>query len=208
MTGAACSTAPAKLNELWKALHDALQNPGGCDAESYRHCEVLQAEIARLAINCPNSPEVLMANAVLAFRGHQLARSQQLLDQLLSLQADYPEAASLRARIALQDGNLRFALRFLEEQLQRFAEDPGLHETFAFAFYLAKRWDEAAAQLQLAARLGAPAWRVAYGMGLVEESRGRYAEAKAGYEEAEKARPGWPQPAGRLRALAAAGKIS
>jgi len=207
MSGAACADASARLSELWKDLHEAIETPGGCDLDGGRRCEMLQNEISRLAVNCPTSPEVLMANALLAFQGHELLRSQQLLDQLLSLQVNYPEAVSLRARIALQEGNLRFALRFLEDQMHRFGDDAGLHETYASALFLARRWTDAREHLGIAARLGAPPWRVAYGLGLVAESQGQFAEAKARYEEARQSRPDWKQPEARLRALVAAGKV-
>jgi len=203
-----CSGSSDRLNAAWRALNQALETPGGCDPDAGQHCEQLRAEIARLAVECPNSPEVLMANALLAFQAHLLADSQQLLDRLLDEHAPYPEASSLRARIALEEGNLRFALRFLEEQLQRFGEDAGMHETYASALFLARRWEDARGQLAMAARLGAPAWRIAYGLGLIEESQAHYAEAKARYEEARQARPEWKAPDARLRALAAAGRIS
>jgi tetratricopeptide (TPR) repeat protein len=207
-SGATCTTVAAQLAEGWRALHQAMETPGGCDANGGRRCEVLQAEIARLATDCPNNPEVLMANALLAFRARDLARSQQLLDQLLSLRPDFPEAASLRGRISLEQGNLRFALRFLQEQIQRFGDDPGLRETYASALFLARRWDDARLELGMAQKFGAPGWRVAYGLGLVEESQGHYLEAKARFEEARQGRPGWKPPDSHLRALAASGKIA
>jgi tetratricopeptide (TPR) repeat protein len=208
LTGTSCGDAPARLNELWKSLHEAVETPGGCDQESGRRCEFLQNAISRLALNCPSSPDVLMANALLAYQGHDLVRAQQLLDQLLSLQLSYPEAVSLRARIALQDGNLRFALRFLEDQMRRFGDDAGLHETYASALFLAQLWEPARVQLGIAAKLGAPAWRVAYGLGLIYETQGLFAQAKTRYREALQARPGWKLPEARLRALVAEGKVT
>lgn len=203
-----CSGSSARLNQAWRDLHQALETPGGCDQDGGRHCAALRAEISKLALDCPNSPEVLMANALLAFQAHDLARAQQLLDQLLSFHVAYPEAGSLRARIALEEGNLRFAIRFLEEQIRQFGDDFGLHETYASALFLGRRWDDARTQLTIASNLGAPAWRVAYGLGLIEETQGHYAQAKARYEEARQARPDWKQPDARLRALLASGKIS
>ena len=149
-----------------------------------------------------------MANAILAFQSHDLVRSQQLLDQLLSLDAKYPEAVSLRARIALQEGNLHFAIRFLQEQLRRFGDNPGIHETYASALYLSHLWNDARVQLGIAAKLGAPDWRISFGLGLIDESQGLFAQAKAHYEEALRARPNWKPPEARLRALIAEGKVS
>jgi tetratricopeptide (TPR) repeat protein len=207
LSGASCGDAPARLKELWKDLHEAVETPGGCDQESGRRCEYLQNAISRLALNCPTTPDVLMANALLAFQAHNLIHAQELLDQLLSLQVSYPEAASLRARIALQEGNLRFALKFLEQELRRFGDDAGLHETYASALFLAQRWDPARAQLGIAAKLGAPAWRVAFGLGLIDETQGRFPQARERYQEALQARPGWKLPEARVRAMVAEGKV-
>jgi tetratricopeptide (TPR) repeat protein len=189
-------------------LHEAIVTPGGCEPEGGRHCDALEAEISHLSLNCPTSPEIVMASALLAFQSRQYVRAQQLLDELFALQVGYPEAVSLRARIALQEGNVRFALRFLKDQLQLFGDNSGVHETYASALYLAHLWSEAREQLAIAARLGAPSWRVQYGLGLIEEAQSHFAEAKQHYDVARQERPDWKPPQARLRALIAEGKIT
>ena len=130
-----------------------------------------------------------------------------MLDELASLHTAYPEAAVLRARIALEEGNRPFAIRFLDQQIRQFGDVPQLRETYASALYLAGRWQEATDQLNVALKLGTPLWRVAYGRGLIEEGRGRFGEAKVHYQEAIQNRPGWRLPESRMRALVATGRI-
>ncbi len=54
-----------------------------------------------------------------------------MLDELASLHTAYPEAAVLRARIALEEGNRPFAIRFLDQQIRQFGDVPQLRETYA-----------------------------------------------------------------------------
>jgi len=206
--GTPCVVAGPQLSQSWKAFNEAAQAPGGCAQDNGLTCGTLRAKIERLAVDCPGNPDVLMANALLAFQDRSFTRAQQLLDDLFGLGVSYPEAVGLRARIALAQGNTRFALRFLEEKIREMGSDSGMREVYASALFVANRWDEAQAQLDVAVRLGAPAWRVAYGSGLIEEARGHFDAAKLKYQEALKSKPGWSQAESRLRALAASGRIS
>jgi len=208
MYGTPCSVVGARLSADWRELNAALQTPGGCEDTGGAKCEALRAEIERLSVDCPNNPEVVMANALLAFDARNFARSQQLLDELFSLGVSSPEAAVLRTRIALEQGNVPFALRFAEQQIRQIGDDPSLRETYASALYLVRRWDEARAQLQTAQQLGAPVWRIAYGQGLIAEADGKFDEAKLRYQAALQARPGWKQADSRLRALIASGRVA
>jgi len=204
--GTVCSAAGPRLTEAWRTLNQALQTPGGCEADSGLRCEASRAEIRRLSVDCPGLPEVLMANALLAFEARDLVRAQQLLDQLFSLPATYPEAAVLRGRIALEQGNLPFALRFLDQQIRQMGDSGELRETYASALFLSRRYQEALVQLEVAQRLGSPEWRLAYSRGLIEEALGRFPQAKERYEEALRGKPGWKVAESRLRALVAAEK--
>ena len=202
--GTPCGAAAASLNGAWRNLDEAMEAPGGCIQDGGNRCEALRLQVERLMIDCPSNPEVLMANALLAFQVRELTKSQQLLDQTFSLQPVYPQAAVLRARIALVEGNVPFAQRFLDQQIRQSSDYAPLRETYASALYLAKRWDDARAQLQVASRLGAPAWRVAYSLGLIDEAVGRTDDAKQRYREALEGKPGWNVAESRLRALDAA----
>jgi predicted Zn-dependent protease len=174
----------------------------GLDAQG-SDCDRLRREIERLAVICPGHAPTLMANAVLAYDDQRAADAQQFLDQILAQPQRHPDAAILRARIAIEDGNATFALRLLSDQIMLAPDQPGLHETYAGALYLVGRLSDATTELSIAGALGAPRWRIAYHLGLVDEASGRSAEAATLYDEAVAANPGFAAAESRLRALRA-----
>lgn len=196
-----CATAGARLGVAWAALQRQLTIANGCDLASRVDCETLRLQIRRLSIDCPANTDVLMANAILAFEDHNLARAQQLLDELESNGTRSPDAAVMRARIALDQGNLQFALKYLRQQVRLLGDHAGLRETYASALFLNREWDAALVELDVAQKLGAPTWRVAYGQGLIAEEMGRFPEALQRYQEALTAKPGWREAESRLKAL-------
>jgi tetratricopeptide (TPR) repeat protein len=145
-----------------------------------------------------------MASAVLAYDDRQYARAQQYLDALFGLQKVHAPAAVLRGRIALEEGNIPFALRFLGERVNLSPEDAELREVYAAALYLAGRLTDAKTQLDIAARLGSPSWRVAYHRGLFEEAAGNLHRAVQYYEEAMRERPDWDAASARRDGIIAA----
>ena len=200
-----CYTIAPRLSETWSTLQDARSGPNGCapDAEGRERCEALRFEIEGLAQACPNHPPALFAGAILAYEDRNLIKSQQLLDSLLALNSPHPEAAALRARIAIEQGNVPFALRFLEQQVRITGDNAGLREAHASALFLAHRSDEAREELDIAEALGAPKHRIAFHRGLIHESEGRRDMAAKEYESALLAKPGWAVADSRLKALRA-----
>ncbi len=216
VTGACATTSPlvrqecynpdAQLASLLQPL-EALRATGCMVAGDIQRggseCERLRREIERLAVVCPRHVPTLMANAVIAYDEQRPAQSQQLLDQILAQPRSYPDAAVLRGRIAIEDGNVPFALRLLEERIRLAPDHSGLHETYAAALYLDRKLPEARTELAMAGALGAPRWRIAYHLGLVEEASGRREEASRYYSEALEGNPGWAPAESRLKALRA-----
>lgn len=198
-----CYDSDSRLQTAWSALQEARSQVGGCDVMSngLDRCEYLRVQIEQIAQQCPNDVKALMVNAVLAYDAKEFVKAQQLLDSLSSLRTTYPEAAVLRARLALEEGNTPFALRYLEEQIQLSPDHAGLRESYALALYSVRRFDEGRASLVMAQRLGAPSWRINYDEGLIEEAAGNPAAARVYYEAALTARPGWQPAMSRLRAL-------
>ncbi len=205
--GTFCATSDTVLTEDWRRLTDLRQMPGACGKDNGLTCDALRARIERLSVDCPGNNRVVMANALLAFDAHSFVRAQQLLDELFALGDINPEAGVLRARIAMEQGNMPFALRFLEQQIRQNGDHAGLRETYSSALYLTSRWEEAKQQMGIAQRLGSPVWRISYGLGLIEEAQGNYEQAQLRYKEALRARPDWALAKSRVRALAASGKI-
>jgi tetratricopeptide (TPR) repeat protein len=200
-----CSRTDERLARTWAQLTEIRAEgcllPSGVD-----QCEFLRAEIDRLAQVCPQSANVLLANAALAYGERQFFKAQQLLDQLLGAPGPNPQAAALRARIAMEEGNLPYALRLSEQHIRLSPEDPGLREVRASVLFLSRRYDEARRELDTAERLGAPGWRVAYHRGLLAESQGLNEAAAAQFRKAIEMRPGWNAPAARLKGLEAVGR--
>jgi hypothetical protein len=111
-------------------------------------------------------------------RRHRLRRppaaeSQQFLDLILSQPRAFPDAAVLRAQIAIEDGNIPFAKRLVVQQIRLVPDHAGLHEAYAAALYLDGNMVEARSELTLAARSARPGGVWLYHLGLLEEAGGR-----------------------------------
>ncbi len=200
-----CYNPDVQLAEVLPAYETARAN--GCGAGAAQpegsDCIRLASEIARLSVVCPAHAPTLMANAVILYDDHRAAESQQYLDLILSQPRAFPDAAVLRAQIAIEDGNVPFAKRLVEQQIKLVPDHSGLHEAYAAALYLDGNMTEARSELTMAGMLGAPRWRVAYHLGLLEEAAGRGADASRLYAEALAGNPGWAPAESRLRALRA-----
>lgn len=200
-----CDNASVQLAAVLQPF-EALRANGcgvGLDAQG-SECDRLRREIERLAAVCPAHAPTLMANAILAYDDRRSADAQQYLDQILAQPQTHPDAAILRARIAIEEGNAAFALRLLSDEIVLAPDQSGLRETYAGALYLVGRLADAARELTIAGSLGAPRWRIAYHLGLVDEASGRLGDAATLYAEAVAANPGFAAAESRLKALRAA----
>ncbi len=179
---------------------------GGCGSlENGTYvCEEQRREIERVAYTCPSYVPGFMASAILAYDARQYAQAQQHLDALFGLQRVHAPAAVLRGRIALEEGNIPFALRFLAERIKLSPDDAELREVYAGALYLSGKIPEARKQLDVAANLGAPVWRVSYHQGLFDEADGDLHRALQHYEQALRERPDWEVAQARRDGIIAA----
>ena len=200
-----CDDADAQLTKVLQPL-EALRAKGchgGVVERGGSECDRLRLELERLVLVCPGHAPTLMANAVVAYDESQPIKAQQYLDEILAQPRRYPDAAVLRSRIAIEEGNLPFARRLLEQHLRLVPDHAGLHETYGAALYLDGQLDQAVRELTSAAGLGAPAWRIAYHLGLVDEAAGRFDAAEKHYAEALAGNPGWAPAQSRANALRA-----
>lgn len=195
-----CIEPDARLSQLLPQYE--LLRATGCTAE----CGNLRREIERLVVVCPTHAPTLMANAVLAYDDKQVAAAQQLLDILLGQSGSHADAAALRARIALEEGNVPFALRLLQDRIKLAPDHAGLREAYGAALYLSRQYAAATRELNAAGAFGAPSWRVAYHLGLIDEAEGRLEAAAKRYAEALAGNAGWAPAQSRLTALRATGK--
>ncbi|MEM9175883.1 MAG: hypothetical protein AAGC67_11670 [Myxococcota bacterium] len=212
---AACQSPPppnpnaarSRLEPLLEAWDRARAEDGGCEQRRPTEtpildCEAVSQQIARLAVEFPRDPEILLAAATVRYEGGRKEDALKTLDVLRRLQPIHPEAAVLRGRIAIDEGNLRFARRILEEQRELSPDHAGLWEMLASVAYLEGEYAVANERLDVAARLGAPGWRVAYHRGLVAEASGRPDLASLAYADCLEANPEFAPARSRLRALA------
>ncbi len=210
LVSSACATAPVARQrcvdpeiQLARLLqpYETLNSTGCTTAQD--ECERLRNEIVRLNLVCPTHAPTLMANAVIAYDQGRPIEAQQLLDMILAQPRVHPTAAVLRARIAIEEGNLPFATRLLDQQIRISPDDSALHEMYAAALFLRGNVLESRSELRIAAALGAPKWRIAYHLGLIEETAGRASEASRLYLEALQENPNWAPAQSRLKALQA-----
>jgi tetratricopeptide (TPR) repeat protein len=199
-----CYNAAEQLASVLNPLQAARARgcaPGNFNGQS--ECDTLEQEVQRLAAICPGNQPILMANAVIAYDEHRAAESQQYLDQILAEPGTHPDAAALRGQLAIEAGNIPYAIKMLDEQIVLAPAHAGLRETRAAALYVYNRFDEARTDLALAEKLGAPRWRVAYHLGLIEEANARRDEAARLYTESLAGNPGFAPADARLKALQA-----
>jgi predicted Zn-dependent protease len=194
-----CANPDAQLAALVESLE--ARRAAGCLGGRAVDCVRIRYEIERLIVICPGHVPTLMANAVLAYDERRPEVAQQLLDQILSPARSHPDAAALRAQIAIDEGNLAFARRLLEQQIRLTPDHARLHETYGAVLYLGGTLPEAERELTTAGALGAPRWRIAYHLGLIAEARARPDEAERYYAEAVQANPDWAPAQSRLKAL-------
>jgi len=204
-----CYDPDAQLAAVLQPLEQARAN--GCNASAVKNgesdCDRLRRELDRLLVVCPVHAPTLIANAVFAYDERQPVKAQQLLDQVLAQPGSYPDAVVLRARIAVEEGNVPFARRLLEQQIRLVPDHAELHETLGATLYLAGRLPEATRELETARALGAPAWRIAYHLGLVAEGAGRFDEAIQRYTESLAGNPEWAAARSHLNALRARANV-
>lgn len=198
--------AGERLDALIERWREVQANGWVCEQDAPREapfvdCDRIRVELERLAIEFPRNEPVLLTNAVVSYQVKQFERSQMFLDALFELQPVHPDAAVLRTRLAVREGNLRFARRFVDEQIELTPDHGELREARAAVRYLARDYRGAARDLEYALALGAPEARVAYHRGLVAEAAGRVEEAMGFYVRAVELDSQNALAASRLRAL-------
>lgn len=190
-----------ELLEAWECARDGdcNQNQGHIVID----CDRAQNELERLAFEFPKHVPTLMANAVVAYESSDAIKAVQYLDAVFAVQDVHAEAAILRSRLAVEAGNLPFAVRLIERHVRYQPDSAELREAHAAALYMAGEYASADQSLSVAERLGAPAWRVAFHRGLIAESRGEARDAERHYQDALRANPEAQNARSRLDGLRA-----
>ena len=173
------------------------------DAKTRTDAHRLESEIRRLALEFPTHVPTLFANALLSYEVDDRESAQRYLDRLLTIDPGHVEAAVLRCRIALREGDVPLASEVLEKAIAVAPDQAELHETMAAVDYVAGQFDAAQSELATAENLGAPRWRAAFHRGLVAESLGERDLALSQYAIVLNERPEFEPAQARSRALQA-----
>lgn len=166
-------------------------------------CERILREVERLQVEFPGNDRITMANAVMNFQAGQLDKSRFLLDQLLARRGGHPDAAILRSRIAMEQGNTNLARDMLKRQILLAPGHVELQEALAASYYLEGKYDQSMVHLGIARRLGAPGWRLSYHQGLVSEARRQWPQACRFYRVTRQHNPDFMPARARLVGLSA-----
>lgn len=196
--------ADERLAEL-VALMDDQSEQGGAPGGEHDLADSgrLLNELRRLNQDYPAHAPTLFALATKTYEAGQRERADAYLDQIFDLEPVHPEAGVLRAQLALRDGNLSAARRVLEQQIRYTPDHPGLREAHGSVLYFAGELEPARVELERARRLGAPPWRVAFNLGLIEEADGNVTLAMERYQVATRLNTDFRPAASRLAGLEA-----
>ena len=175
---------------------------GDLGNDSFQECDGVLRRLSQIYVAYPDNERVNMAMAIVGYQSGQVEKARFVLDQLLAKGLPRPEAAVLRARIALEEGNVNRARTLLEVQVRQNPMHPELHEMLAATHYANRKFPESMTSLALAERLGAPEWRIAYHRGLIFEARKNQPAACEQYVTSYSRNRDFHAPRGRLMALA------
>lgn len=145
--------------------------------------------IEALSFDYPAHVPTLLANAMISFEEADYVNSQRYLDRLFSVRAIHPEAAVLRSRLSLREGNVPAAEKLLSDHIRHAPDHHALHEAMAEVYFLTARYEEALQSVAVAEDLGAPDWRMSFNRGLIAETRGNLQQAAGHYAEALQCNP-------------------
>lgn len=192
-----------RLDQMLGLYHQSVASGSAC-AEIWHadsgtiDCERILREVERLQVEFPRHERITMSNAVMNYQAGRSDKAQFLLDQLLARRGPHPEAAILRARIAMEEGNSRLAQELLLREILLSPSYAELREALAASYYLQGEYDDAEGVLDIAGRLGAPQWRLDYHRGLLKESREHWQQACVLYQSALRLNPDFRPAMGRL----------
>lgn len=195
----------ARLDEVLAEWQAAMAT-GGCrrpleQAPGVVDCDAIAFELRRLAATYPNRPDVLYANALVAWEEGNANRAVSWLDALLARDPAHVNGAVLRARLSLEEGNLPYARRLLEETIDLVPDASGLREMLSSIAYFEGDYGAARRELRIARALGAPAWRVDYNYGLIWEAQGDLERARSHYDLALAGNPSFDRARMRLSGI-------
>lgn len=190
------------LEQYYQHLNAGVECHPDHRAKSFADCDGLLVRASHLYTGFPQNERVRLTLALMLYQSDRKAQASFLLDQLLAGSRPRPEAAILRARMAMEEGNTGLASSLLTQQLRNNPLHSQLHEVMSAVHFLNRNYPGAFQELSLSERLGAPDWRVAYHRGLIFEHQRDIAAACEQYVFAYTRNPEFVAPQSRLLALA------
>lgn len=171
-------------------------------SSSVQDCGRILNELERLHADFPDHARTMMTIAVLSYEANRKDRAQLLLDQLLALNGPHPEAAILRARIAIEEGNKALADEVLMRQIILSPGNAELRSTLASVYYVSGDIPRARNILNVKGIDNTEPWKLAYHNGLLAEAEKDWVQACALYLQALGFKPNYGPALSRVIALA------
>ncbi len=194
---------PDYVQDPDEALREILADAKEIESDDAVTTQRMQFAVEALATRHPNHVASQVAAATLAMDQGQHQRAQGYTDRALDLAPNNVVARCLKVRIAVRDGSLDLARKIVDDGLRMRPDAAALYESAAWIHQLDGRHDDALRALDAAAALEAPAWRICFHRGLVEEMRGHLDVAEKHYRAAWKANPSSREARQRLAGLRA-----
>lgn len=176
-------------NEMWHPGNETID------------CGRLLNELDRLMAEFPHHERILMANAVFSYKSERKDRAQQVLDQLLNHSGSHPEAAILRAKIALEEGNNTLAGQVLRRQIMLVPDNSDLRSALAAVHYANGEYQKARNVLEVKGLSNNYPWEVSYHFGLLAEGDKDWFGACQYYQASLQQQPGYAPAMARLIGL-------
>ena len=197
------------------ADYDRAGNSGSCQCEGDRDadgysicgegghividCDRVRNKLEALSFEYTRHVPALLANGMISFEERDHITAQRYFDRLFAVQPIHPEAAVMRSRLGLREGNIPAARKLITEHIRHVPDHAGLHEAYAEILFLDGLYDEAREQIGIAEQLGAPIWRMAFNRGLIAETEGDLNHAITMYTVALEIKPDMAQASARLK---------
>lgn len=178
------------VNQQNKAVNDLAINFNCHDSNKpVVDCFRLASELRALYLEYPNNKRIMMASALVEFEIGNINTSQQLLDLILLKRGAYPEAAILRSRIAMEEGNLTLARKIVKRQLSFTPFNPYLYELQAAYYYMEGHYSDALQAITASERFVGTNWRISYHRGIIYEAQEQWYKACKEYKGVLKENP-------------------
>ncbi|MFT7464053.1 MAG: tetratricopeptide (TPR) repeat protein [Pseudohongiellaceae bacterium] len=161
-----------------------------------------------LSLQHPAHVPTLVSNGAVSLALGDHPSAEHWLDAALDLDPGHVDAASLRARLAVDVGNLTGARRVLHRAILLRPDAAELRQAHAGVLYLQGDLEASWSELEAAVRLAGSDARNAYHRGLIKERAGEPNEALALYRLAAQTDPNLERAWQRWQALEALGTLT